>query len=68
MKQKKKLRIFISNTSHPAREAGPGEEAPSIASWELRVEGKLMDESKQDPAKVRIIEAPGFFFLSGYSN
>ncbi|CAG0893113.1 unnamed protein product, partial [Cyprideis torosa] len=51
MKQKKKLRIFISNTSHPAREAMPGEEAPTIASWELRVEGKLMDENKADPAK-----------------
>merc|ERR1719431_1861642 len=40
MKQKKKLRIFISNTSFPAKE---GEEG-SVASWEMRVEGRLMEE------------------------
>merc|ERR1711868_98943 len=34
MKQKRKLRIFISNTSFPAKE---GEEG-SVASWEKRVE------------------------------
>ena len=43
MKQKKKLRIFISNTSFPAKE---GEEG-SVASWELRVEGRLIDEDKR---------------------
>ena len=42
MKQKKKLRIFISNTSFPAKE---GEEG-SVASWEMRVEGRLMEEDK----------------------
>merc|ERR1719341_82042 len=35
MKQKRKLRIFISNTSFPARE-GEGEEG-SVSSWEMRV-------------------------------
>merc|ERR1719216_322310 len=43
MKQKIKLRIFISNTSFPAKE---GEEG-SVASWELRVEGRLIDEDKR---------------------
>jgi len=43
MKQKRKLRIFISNTSFPAKE---GEEG-SVASWELRVEGRLIDEDKR---------------------
>jgi hypothetical protein len=37
---KKKLRIFISNTSFPVKE---GEEE-SVATWEMRVEGRLMDE------------------------
>ena len=53
MKQKRKLRIFISNTSFPARE-GEGEEG-SVASWELRVEGRLIDDDKRgaDPGKTK---------------
>lgn len=51
MKQKRKLRIFISNTFYPAKEAGEGEEG-SVASWELRVEGRLLDDTKNDPNKV----------------
>ncbi|XP_069760793.1 SWI/SNF-related matrix-associated actin-dependent regulator of chromatin subfamily D member 2-like isoform X2 [Narcine bancroftii] len=45
--QKRKLRIYISNTFTPARP--DGEEGEAIASWELRVEGKLLD----DPGKVK---------------
>lgn len=52
MKQKRKLRIFISNTFYPAKEAGEGEEG-SVASWELRVEGRLLDDTKNDPNKVK---------------
>lgn len=52
MKQKRKLRIFISNTFYPTREPTEGEEG-SVASWELRVEGRLLDDSKNDPNKVR---------------
>lgn len=53
MKQKRKLRIFISNTSFPARD-GDGEEG-SVASWELRVEGRLIDDDKRgaDPSKTK---------------
>jgi len=55
MKQKKKLRIFISNTFYPAKhEAEDGEE--SVASWELRVEGRLMEDNTKaahDPNKVK---------------
>merc|ERR1712045_1011736 len=52
MKQKRKLRIFISNTSFPAKE-GEGDEQ-SVASWELRVEGRLIDEDKRaDPSKTK---------------
>lgn len=52
MKQKRKLRIFISNTFYPAKEPGEGEEG-CIASWELRVEGRLLDDTKNDPNKVK---------------
>lgn len=51
MKQKRKLRIFISNTFYPAKEATENEEG-SVASWELRVEGRLLDDTKSDPNKV----------------
>merc|ERR1719340_110636 len=57
MKQKRKLRIFISNTSFPAaKEAQPSPDgAPqddgsgnssggATTAWELRVEGRLIDE------------------------
>ena len=55
MKQKRKLRIFISNTTFPAKEpaeGGSGDE-PSTTGWELRVEGRLLDEDKKvaDPSK-----------------
>merc|ERR1719411_1176315 len=47
MKQKRKLRVFISNTAFPAKEedqvAGGG---ANTASWELRVEGRLIDDVK----------------------
>lgn len=52
MKQKRKLRIFISNTFYAAKESGEGEEG-SVASWELRVEGRLLEDSKNDPNKVK---------------
>jgi SWI/SNF-related matrix-associated actin-dependent regulator of chromatin subfamily D len=55
MKQKRKLRIFISNTAFPAKEAEPAPESgaagtgteATTASWELRVEGRLIDEDKR---------------------
>ncbi|XP_055841595.1 brahma-associated protein of 60 kDa [Episyrphus balteatus] len=49
MKQKRKLRIFISNTFYPSKEpTGEGEEG-AVASWELRVEGRLLEDNKGDP-------------------
>lgn len=71
MKQKRKLRIFISNTFYPGAHGDPFAGRPSsahgtndshsfsgqgdngVASWELRVEGRLLDDSKNDPNKVR---------------
>ncbi|XP_031670648.1 SWI/SNF-related matrix-associated actin-dependent regulator of chromatin subfamily D member 1 isoform X2 [Oncorhynchus kisutch] len=44
IKQKRKLRIFISNTFNPAKpdaEDGDG----TVASWELRVEGRLLEDT-----------------------
>ncbi|XP_014116168.1 PREDICTED: SWI/SNF-related matrix-associated actin-dependent regulator of chromatin subfamily D member 3 isoform X2 [Pseudopodoces humilis] len=47
MKQKRKLRLYISNTFNPAKSDADDSDG-SIASWELRVEGKLLDDlSKQ---------------------
>ena len=45
MKQKRKLRIFISNTTFPApvKEDESGD-STGTAGWELRVEGRLLDE------------------------
>ncbi|XP_017328447.1 SWI/SNF-related matrix-associated actin-dependent regulator of chromatin subfamily D member 3b isoform X1 [Ictalurus punctatus] len=48
MKQKRKLRLYISNTFNPAKPDAEDSDG-SIASWELRVEGKLLD----DPGKVK---------------
>ena len=63
MKQKRKLRIFISNTAFPANEAAganaappaqgetaappPAPEGSATTCWELRVEGRLIDEDKK---------------------
>ncbi|KAK1794383.1 hypothetical protein P4O66_011267 [Electrophorus voltai] len=43
--QKRKLRVYISNTCTPGKLEG--EESEKVASWELRVEGKLLE----DPGK-----------------
>merc|ERR1711981_1197115 len=65
MKQKRKLRIFISNTSFPAAKEGqagpdgaPQDDGSSTGgggattAWELRVEGRLLEEEKKvDPSK-----------------
>ncbi len=67
MKQKRKLRIFISNTAFPARDpnapdqpgpdGGPPPPQPpnpmesAVSSWELRVEGRIVDEDKRSAAE-----------------
>uniref|UniRef100_A0A671R027 SWI/SNF-related matrix-associated actin-dependent regulator of chromatin subfamily D member 1-like n=1 Tax=Sinocyclocheilus anshuiensis TaxID=1608454 RepID=A0A671R027_9TELE len=46
IKQKRKLRIFISNTFNPAKpDAEDGE--GTVASWELRVEGRLLEDKRK---------------------
>jgi len=50
-KIKRKLRIFISHTFFPAKpEAADGDEESAVASWELRVEGRLLDDAKPSDA------------------
>ncbi|XP_045925497.1 SWI/SNF-related matrix-associated actin-dependent regulator of chromatin subfamily D member 3 isoform X2 [Micropterus dolomieu] len=54
--QKRKLRIYISNTYTPSKPEG--EEAEKVSSWELRVEGKLLEEPPQyklDPRLARLL-------------
>ena len=47
--QKRKLRIFISNTFNPAKpDAEDGE--GTVASWELRVEGRLLEDVRLSPS------------------
>jgi len=46
MKQKRKLRIFISNTFNTARQDADGGEDTG-PWWELRVEGRLLDENAE---------------------
>uniref|UniRef100_A0A4W5QW36 SWI/SNF related BAF chromatin remodeling complex subunit D1 n=1 Tax=Hucho hucho TaxID=62062 RepID=A0A4W5QW36_9TELE len=57
IKQKRKLRIFISNTFNPAKpDAEDGE--GTVASWELRVEGRLLED-------VRLISSHMFVCVGG---
>uniref|UniRef100_A0A2M4BKN6 Putative swi/snf transcription activation complex subunit n=1 Tax=Anopheles marajoara TaxID=58244 RepID=A0A2M4BKN6_9DIPT len=55
MKQKRKLRIFISNTFYPSKDGLEGDTNAdgSVASWELRVEGRLLEDNKSDPTKIK---------------
>uniref|UniRef100_A0A4W3JQT4 SWI/SNF related BAF chromatin remodeling complex subunit D3b n=1 Tax=Callorhinchus milii TaxID=7868 RepID=A0A4W3JQT4_CALMI len=50
MKQKRKLRLYISNTFNPARPEAEDTDG-SIASWELRVEGKLLEDTGKQKRK-----------------
>ncbi|KAK7919609.1 hypothetical protein WMY93_010893 [Mugilogobius chulae] len=52
--QKRKLRIYISNTYTPSKPEG--EEAEKVSSWELRVEGKLLEEEVLVLFKSLVIE------------
>ncbi|XP_061666470.1 SWI/SNF-related matrix-associated actin-dependent regulator of chromatin subfamily D member 2 isoform X2 [Syngnathoides biaculeatus] len=47
--QKRKLRIYISNTYTPCKP--DGNEADKVSSWELRVEGKLLEEPGKQKRK-----------------
>lgn len=56
MKHKRKLRVFISNTFFPPRAEGvDGGSEGAVPTWELRVEGRLID----DAAAPRIDQTKG---------
>lgn len=46
LQQKRKLRIYISNTCTPGKPEG--EEIDQVSSWELRMEGKLLEDVSVD--------------------
>lgn len=50
--QKRKLRIYISNTYTPSKP--DGEEAEKVSSWELRVEGKLLEEVSEQTQSLHL--------------
>ncbi|XP_032875452.1 SWI/SNF-related matrix-associated actin-dependent regulator of chromatin subfamily D member 3 isoform X1 [Amblyraja radiata] len=50
MKQKRKLRLYISNTFNPGRSDADDSDG-CIASWELRVEGKLLEDTGKQKRK-----------------
>uniref|UniRef100_A0A287CZB3 SWI/SNF related BAF chromatin remodeling complex subunit D3 n=1 Tax=Ictidomys tridecemlineatus TaxID=43179 RepID=A0A287CZB3_ICTTR len=50
LQQKRKLRLYISNTFNPAKPDAEDSDG-SIASWELRVEGKLLDDPSKQKRK-----------------
>lgn len=60
--QKRKLRIYISNTFTPAKEEGEGGER--VASWELRVEGKLLEDVRIW-AGINVAVGGGLCYFSG---
>lgn len=50
MKTKRKLRIFITNTSYTNQSKSPGDQLNSEecqTTWELKIEGRLLDENGQ---------------------
>ena len=48
MKHKRKLRVFISNTFVPAKLDQDGGSEPSVPTWELRVEGRLIEDGETE--------------------
>lgn len=52
LQQKRKLRLYISNTFNPAKPDAEDSDG-SIASWELRVEGKLLDDVRPRPRSLQ---------------
>jgi len=67
-KIKRKLRIFISHTFFPAKPGEKGSEETASASWELRVEGRLLDDPKEAPQKSTSNQFPKRKFSSFFKS
>lgn len=52
IKIKRKLRVFITNQFYPGKVDGDNEE-DNVPQWELKIEGRLLEDNKADPS-VRI--------------
>lgn len=72
MKQKRKLRIFISNTFYPGKpqhdteqnDANSLADSSSVPSWELRVEGRLLEDQNGKPEQSKYKRKFSSFFKS----
>ncbi|OTF79803.1 SWI/SNF-related subfamily D member 1-like protein, partial [Euroglyphus maynei] len=66
IKQKRKLRIFVTNTFYPGKSDPEGNEEPIVPSWELRVEGRLLDEKPDSSSSSKQLQKRKFstFFKS----
>ena len=65
LKHKRKLRIFISNTFFTGKPDGDPSDEQTVPSWELRVEGRLLDDPtapRSDQSKIK--RKFSFFFKS----
>nr|XP_006824916.1 PREDICTED: SWI/SNF-related matrix-associated actin-dependent regulator of chromatin subfamily D member 1-like [Saccoglossus kowalevskii] len=63
MKQKRKLRVFISHTFYPGKPDAEEDEG-NIPSWELRVEGRLLDDPNAPKYDVKTKRKFSSFFKS----
>jgi len=52
MKIKKKLRVFITNQMHPGRIDGDNESEDCLPQWEVKIEGRLLEDTKAEAATV----------------
>ncbi|KAH9516015.1 brahma-associated protein 60 [Dermatophagoides farinae] len=66
IKQKRKLRIFVTNTFYPGKNDPEGNEEPIVPSWELRVEGRLLDDKPDSSSSSKALQKRKFstFFKS----
>ena len=48
LQQKRKMRLFVSHAFHNLPSAGSeaGADSQSVPEWELKIEGRLLDEVK----------------------
>ena len=52
MKIKKKLRVFITNQMHPGRIDGDTESEDCLPQWEVKIEGRLLEDTKAEAATI----------------
>jgi SWI/SNF-related matrix-associated actin-dependent regulator of chromatin subfamily D len=53
IKVKRKLRVFITNQYYPSKTDGADGDDESVPQWELKIEGRLLDDNKSEPSLVK---------------